>query len=390
VSSDIDDVVPAPSFVPATVQRNGEGLTPLTAAAIAREEGLIKASILAAMARPRDELRAHTSIMTACGRRGVAEEATYSFPRRSKGKTTQISGPSVQLARLIAQYWGNIRSGIRIVEDTPEARQLCGWAHDVQTNAYTETEHRFLKKFQRENAKTGVTEWIVTDDERELRETTAKWGAFCERNSILKLIPPDVIEDALRVASKTRAEGAKQSLALDRDATCKKLLFVFQEFAVTKDMIDAFLEHDIAQVDERELADLLAIAQSLKDGNSNREEYFRVPKAGSAKEGLDKVAAASTAGTAPAPTPPAEKADDDDEPVTHSLLTELAAAIAAGSASQRQLNKYREEIGLAKRDVMTRGQTREFLRRTKTGELFAGEDDGVPSSPASTQRMNPS
>lgn len=346
--------------------------SPLVAAAAAREEGAIKAMIMTAMARPRDEVDATERVLMACRRPGVAKAATWKIERGGKA----LRGPSVKLARLIAMYWGNVRSGIKLIEDTPTERHICGWAHDVQTNTYADSEHRFSKKIQRKNKKTGVTEWLATDDEREIREATARWGAICERNSLLKLIPPDVVDAALKVSQDTEVKAARGELEANREDAVRRLVYRFGQEAVTKDMLDRYLEHDVATVDERELADLQAILTALEEGQANREEYFPI-KAASAKAGLDAIKEKAAAAEQKVSLPGAPKDEADDAPVTQPLLEAIGAAIAAGKAKQQDLSRFKLERGVGPRDRLNCGQAREFLHMVASGELARFEDDGI-------------
>lgn len=244
-----------------------------TAGAVAREESEVKAAIVLARANRREEMVAYQSIIKACKRPNFAASAMYAFPRGGQ----QITGPSVDLAREMARVWGNIRCGFRVVTEDETHIHLKGFAHDLETNAYVEMEDKFRKLIQRKDKRTGETKW-VPPDERDGRELMNRRAAFLERNCILKLMPPDFIDDALDQVFKTKEQAANGELEADRAGTVKKMVMAFDEVHVTPEMLADYLGHAIDDVTDRELADLKAIYKSLRDGNSEREEYFILKK----------------------------------------------------------------------------------------------------------------
>lgn len=245
-----------------------------TASAIAREESEVKAAIVLARANQRDEMTAYTAIINACKRPSFAASAMYSFPRGG----SQIVGPSVDLAREMARLWGNVRYGARVVTEDEATVHIKGYAFDLETNAYVEAEDKFKKLIQRKDKRTGETKW-TQPDERDLRELVNRRAAFLVRNCILQLMPPDFVEDAMDQANRTKHADANGQLKEDRAGTVKKMVMAFDEVRVSPEMLAEYLGHAIDDVTDRELADLKAIFKSLRDGNSEREEYFVTKKA---------------------------------------------------------------------------------------------------------------
>jgi len=245
-----------------------------TAAGVAREEGELKAALVLARANPRNEHESYMKIVNSCKRPTMAADATYSFPRGG----SQVEGPSVYLAREMARCWGNIRTGIRIVTMDSQYVHVKGYAMDLESNRYVESEAKFMKRVQRkvkQDDGSRVTQW-VEPDERDLRELVNKQGSICVRNAILEILPPDFTEDAITQARKTLREASEASLKANPAEVVKKLTTSFDELGVTVAMLEAKLGHALSLVTPDEVATLRQIYSSMKDGNSKREEHFDV------------------------------------------------------------------------------------------------------------------
>jgi len=246
------------------------------AAAVAREEAELKAAIIVAKRFPRNEYDAFTKIIKACERPSFAEEAQYVFPRGGE----MIDGPSAPFARSASTYWGNIRSGIRIVSKDDDWIHLKGWAHDAENNVYREEEAKFRRLIYRKKGG-----W-QKPDERDERELTNRIGAIAERNAILKCMPNDVIEDAMRQVKETKRKAAAGELKnfQSRQDAIRRIVKAFFEVYVSAEMLVRFLGHPLEAVNEDELVKLRGIWKSISDGNSKREEYFDMNAAQGAEE----------------------------------------------------------------------------------------------------------
>jgi len=266
-------------------------------AAIARDEGELKAGVIMAKKFPRNELAAYNRLMRSCERPSLAGAATYCFPRGGQN----IEGPSVDLAREAARCWGNIRYGLRIVADTEDQIHIQGVAFDLETNNLVSAEDKFKKLVQRKDRGTGTTNW-VKPDERDLRELINRRGAICVRNALLQLLPPDVIDDAVMKAKETVKKAASGELKQDRKKAISGLISGFAQLGVSVEMLSKYLDHDLEIVNDEELATLRGIWKSIHDGNSRREEHFEVTKPRTAETGsIDMGSIAPKTGEEPAP-----------------------------------------------------------------------------------------
>lgn len=240
-----------------------------TGAAFARAQAEIQAAIVIAKRYPRQEEVAYTRLLKAATRPSFAEDCAYSFPRGD----TQVTGPSVVLAREAARIWMNLRHGLAVLRDDSDTRLIRGWAWDLETNTYCEADDDFSKEIQRYVGKGRERhlEW-VEPDERDLRELTNRRGAILVRNCILQLIPRDIIDETIAAADKTLQGNARQ----DPDAW-KKVVKTFDEINVPIGQLVAFVGHSIAECSPAELTRLRQIYKSIADGNSTWAEYIGKP-----------------------------------------------------------------------------------------------------------------
>ena len=236
------------------------------ASAISMAQHEIEAPLVVAKRFPRSEDLAFQKLMVACGRASFAADAVYSFPRG--GET--VTGPSVNLAREAARIWGNIEFGLHIIRDDAGSMLIRGWAWDKETNVRVNHEDSFNKLIQRKDKKTGVTTWVVPD-ERDLRELVNRRGAILVRNSLLQIMPKDLIEDALYTCKLAMEKAATD----DPEAARKRLLVDFGALGVSVEQIEKKLGHPFAQSTPKQIAELRGICKSIQDGNTTWAEYVK-------------------------------------------------------------------------------------------------------------------
>lgn len=241
---------------------------------------------------PRDEARAYAKIMESCKRKGLAEEATYSFPRG--GQT--ITGPSIRLAEELARAWGNIDYGIRELSRKDGVSEMEAYAWDLETN--TSSSQKFTVRHWMDTKSGGY----ALRDERDIYELTANQGARRLRARVLAILPPDIVEAALSECRKTLAGSNDEPIA---DRT-RKMVKAFAKYGVTAAMIEARLGHSLDSVLPDEIAELTGTYNSIKNGMSKAGDWFGGAKVErEASDALDgETATPATAAPAAAAAPP--------------------------------------------------------------------------------------
>ena len=239
---------------------------------------------------PRNEAKAYAAVMDACKRRGLAEEATYAFPRG--GKT--VTGPTIRLAEELARNWGNLDYGIRELSRKEGVSEMEAYAWDLETN--TISSQKFTVRHIRDKSDGGGP---VTS-ERDIYELTANNGARRLRARILAILPPDLVEDALIQCRETMKGNASEPIG-DR---VKKVIKAFDRFGVTPAMLEARVGKPLDQMLPDDFAELTEIRNSLKSGNTTAGDWFKTAKEHRASDVLDAPADAAD----PAPATPAPAA----------------------------------------------------------------------------------
>jgi len=223
----------------------------------------VQAAMMIALRNPRNQVAAFDRIMNACCRPKLAETATYSY---SKGGT-EITGPTIRLAEVLAQNWGNIEFGWREVYRGGGQSEILAYAWDLETNVRHPIS--FVVKHWRDTKKGGY----ILKDEREIYELCANQAARRLRKCLLDIIPSDVIEAALEQCDLT----LKTNIEITKE-TIKVMLERFAEFKVTKEMIEARIQRRIDTIQPAQFIGLRKIYNSLKDAMSKPADWFEFPE----------------------------------------------------------------------------------------------------------------
>lgn len=248
-----------------------------TEAIVSRQAQEVQAAMVIAKRFPRDENTAYAKIMKACQRLRLAEDAAYEFPRGG----TKVTGPSIRLAEVLAQHWGNIDYGIMELENKLGESQVMAYAWDLETN--TRRSMVFTVKHERK-AKGSIQR---LDDPRDIYELVANQGARRVRACILGVIPGDVVDEALDACHTTLVSGQKEPLS-DR---IRKMIAAFQSaYQVSQAMLEKYIGCKADAFSENDFLRLRNVYKSLKDGMGKREDYFDLR----ASDGGDEKAAGST------------------------------------------------------------------------------------------------
>lgn len=252
-----------------TLQRHNDTLAPVPAGGVeiaqSRVAQEVQAAMVVAKKFPREEDVALRRIEKACCRPGLAEKSQYHFPRGRE----EISGPTIRLAEVLAQAWGNIDYGTIEIEQRDGESLMMAYCWDLETNVRS-TMLFTVPHIRERKGKTGL-EQIALDGARDIYEMTANMGARRKRACILSVIPIDVQETALDLCNKT--------LTADfTDEKRDKMIEAFQTaFGVTAQQLEVFIGKVTKKFDGGTYVRLRRVYETLQDGFAQVADFFPPP-----------------------------------------------------------------------------------------------------------------
>lgn len=210
---------------------------------------------------PRDLGRCiNNSIVIATMDTETAQSCGYALPRGGK----PITGPSVHLAKIIAQQYGNLRAEARVVSVTETQVVSRGTAWDLENNYAVAFEVRrsIMGKYGR-----------FGDDMITVTGNAA--NAIAYRNAILTLVPKAITDKVYKAAQNliTGDLSDEEKLIKRRSGAIKHFndMYGISE----EEVIKLCGKQTINQIQANEIALLLGMAQSLKDGDTTVDELMQ-------------------------------------------------------------------------------------------------------------------
>lgn len=249
---------PANPFAVSRAEPTSRGMVEVAASRQAQE---VQAAMVIAKKFPRDEIAAYDRIMKACKRRDLASHAVYVYPR---GDAT-VEGPSIRLAEVLAQQWGNIDFGVIELEQGYQESTVMAYAWDLETNT------RQTKIFHVPHKRHTRTGSYALKDPRDIYEMVANNGARRLRACILGVIPGDIVDAAVKACGKTlENDDGKMPIEERRRQT----VVLFSDMGVTKDMLETRLGHKIDTATIHEIINLGKIYKAITDNMASIDDYF--------------------------------------------------------------------------------------------------------------------
>lgn len=217
--------------------------------------------IAATMAQrfPRNPMAAADAIRQECTRVSLAQQALYEYHRGGSA----VSGPSIRLAETMAQHWGHLDFGHRVLEQTARESLVEAYCWDMQTNVRRRIVFSVPHVRQTKGGQTDLT------DPRDLYEVVANMASRRVRACILSVIPGDLAEQAVEVCNQT--------LIAEADITpeaLKKMVGAFAEIEVSLEQIERRIGRHIEAVRPAQLVELRRIYTSIRDGISQASNWF--------------------------------------------------------------------------------------------------------------------
>jgi len=248
----------------------------------AQERAAIDTQVATAKKFPRNLKRVKdNSIAIACMDKATAESCRYAKPVGGKN----VTGPSVHLARIICQQYGNIRVQQRIKQITDRSIIAEAVAFDMETNYAVCVEAR----------RSIIDKNGIRYKESVIETNAMAIIAIAERNAILKVVPKSIIDtvytEAFTFANGDLSDNAKLIVARD-----KAFEFFKNEYGATEDEVVASLGLKTKDAIKPEhIADLRGFMQALKDREISVDELFKRESKSDRKNDADVIKQPDTA-----------------------------------------------------------------------------------------------
>lgn len=232
---------------------------------MSRQTQEVQAAMVIAQKFPRNVDASYARIMNSCKRKSLAERAMYEYPRGGEN----VTGPSIRLAEMLAQNWGNIDFGIVELAQRPGESEVMSYCWDLETNT------RQTKIFTVPHVRQTKKGAKALTDPRDIYEMVANQGARRLRACILGVIPGDIVDAALQECNKTLRTD-KEPLA-DR---VRKMVAVFQnEMGIPMECLEQYIGCKTSAFTEQSIVRLRGVYTAIAEGRANREDYFTLPTA---------------------------------------------------------------------------------------------------------------
>ena len=242
-----------------------------SAAIAAQAKALVAARFLVAERRPRDVDTFRRKLLNECERPGFAEVAEYSRPQGQK----KITGPTIRFAEAALRLFGNVAVDTAVVNDGPERRTIRNTVTDLENNFTIAKDTIFEKTVERKNPAdrevvgerlntNGGWVYIVKSTEDEMQNKEAALISKAIRNEGLRLIPQDVVEDAMTTSRDTRSDSTAKDPAL----AVKQIVFWLNQRRIPVAEVERYIECPMDQATAAQLDDLVSICQAIDDGET--------------------------------------------------------------------------------------------------------------------------
>lgn len=221
----------------------------------------------------------------------TAESCTYAVPRGGK----VITGPSVHLAKIIAQNWKNLRIENRVIEIGPRQLTSQGICWDLENNIAIKTEVK--RSIMTKNGR-------MNDDLITVTGNAA--NSIALRNAVFSVVPRGVVDkvynEALKMITGDLSDETKLIKKRKQVVDALKDSLEITEKEILKSVGKSSINHLTAE----NIAVLIGFGTSIKNGDATVETIFKGQQTQSVEEKKAEVKAAKDAAKNAAKNTPEE------------------------------------------------------------------------------------
>jgi hypothetical protein len=230
-----------------------------------QDKAAIDMQIAAAKAYPRSIQRSiENAIVLITLDEECAKTLTYAIPKHGK----PITGPSVHLAKILAQTWGNLRIDAKVASIDKEYSTSEAICFDLESNLAI---------------KASIKKSIIGPYGRYFDDMITSIGnaanSIALRNAILSVIPKPVVDKAYNAVKRviTGDVSTPEKLIAKRNEVLEYLKISFD--VAESEILAAIGKKSIEFIKADDLVILIGIGQAIRDGDTTVEQAFnRVKK----------------------------------------------------------------------------------------------------------------
>jgi hypothetical protein len=288
-----------------------------SAAMAAQATAAVQARFVMAMKQPRDLLVVREKLLRDCSRPAFADAAIYHKPI-GKG----IEGPSIRLAEAAARAMTNIYTSVTAIYDDTKKRIIKVSATDLESNLSHDKDVTVPKTLERSKLKPGQIPikqrvnsqgdpvfLVEAETDDDILNTENALASKAMRVCILRLIPGDILDEAINEAQATLSKKIKD----DPDKALKKTCDDFSlKLGIMPTQLAEYLGHPMDKTTIAEIAILKKLFSALTESETTWAEAME-------NRGGDKSKDKPGAPAGEAATPPAAASKGKPN------LTDLAA-----------------------------------------------------------------
>lgn len=229
----------------------------------------LDSQIATAKAYPRNPQQAmNYAVELATMDEATAQSCFYCLARKEKdGTKKEIRGPSIRLAEIVANAWGNIHAATRIVENDGRHITTEGVAHDLEKNVKIAMQNKVSIMF---GGKNGTKEYQANADMQTVLANAS--SAKSLRNAIFKIVPKALVD---RVQEK-----AMNFCIGDQKTVNSKVQEVFDKLikmGIDKQKIlDYYERKSMAEITAEDYKSLIGVGTAIKEGYIKIEDVFEI------------------------------------------------------------------------------------------------------------------
>lgn len=226
------------------------------------ERANVDSQVATAKRYPRNIKRSiDNSIVMATMDSETAQSCGYALPRGGK----PITGPSVHLAKIVVSNWGNMRTEVKVVQITDKQIISRGTCWDLEANVASAFEVR--RSIVDSKGKRYSDDMITV--------TGNAANSIAYRNAVFSVVPKAVVDKVYKAAQRFITGDLSDEEKLIKRRT-DAINHFNEEWGITEaEVIRLCGKQTVNQIRANEIALLLGMAQSLKDGDTTVEDLMK-------------------------------------------------------------------------------------------------------------------